>query len=190
MKKIMAFLSVCIALNFLSCSEPTSTDTGGDPNPPRWVEMSVKIDSLPAVGKTGSFQFQFIVTGEDNGLPFYSDTNNTVNYIRISFYPDPGRQRYTTMTGDTLWEGKVSFLDTINLTTQFTPEKTSNIYFTIDGGYREFDWAVDILIGYYHLNESGELIPIFGNPGFNNAQYGYIYVNTITGDVYIQIKAL
>ncbi len=192
MKKIIAFLfSVYIGLICLSCSEPVSTDKGGEPNPPRWVEMSVKIDSLPAVGKTGSFQFQFIVTGEDNRLPSSSETSDTmVNYIRFSFYPDPGRQSFTAMSGDTLWEGKVSYLDTIKLTTHFTPEKTTNIYFTLDGGYREFDWAVGILIGYYYLNESGDLIPIYGNPGFNNAPYGYIYVNTKTGDVYIQIKAL
>lgn len=190
MKKIIAFLSVYIALTYLSCSEPTSTDKGGDPNPPRWVEMSVKIDSLPAVDKTGIFQFQFIVTGEDNGLPFSSETGDSVNYIRVSFYPDLSGQRFTTMSGDTLWEGKVSYLDTIKLTTLFTPKKTPKNYFTTVGGYREFDWAVSILIGYYYLNESGDLIPIYGNPGFNNAEYGFIYVNTKTGDVYIQIEAL
>lgn len=192
MKKLIAFVAICGILFFVSCSEPISTDKGGEPNPPRWVELAVKIDSLPAVGKTGSMQFKFIVTGKGDKLPVAYETGDTMNYIRISFKPDPGRQRFTIMSGDTLWEGKVSFLENITLNTQFKPLKTSNIYFTLDGGYREFDWAVYILIGYYHQKASGELIaPFMGNldPPFNNPEYAYLYINTKTRDTYIKIKA-
>ncbi|MCP5061041.1 MAG: hypothetical protein GY936_01065 [Ignavibacteriae bacterium] len=192
MKKNL-FLKIFLVLLFFSCSNPITTDTGGEPVLPRWVELSVNIDSLPAEKKTGSLQFQFIVTGDGDKMPVAFETKDTVNYIRISFHPDPGQQRTTIIKGDSLWEGNISFLDTISLKTQFLPMKTTYVYSSHNGEYREFDWAVNILVGYY-IEDKGSLVGYGGNPDpsmpLNNPTYATLNINTKTGDTYLKIHAV
>ncbi len=192
MKQFLLFLisSSCVFCN--SCSKQSSTDTGGAPAPPRWVELAVAIDSLPAPNRTGTIRFQFLVTGEGQRMPTRNDTGDTVNYVRITFKPDPGRQRFTTMSGDTLWIGRVHHLDTLRLATQFTPGTTTFIYSQwVNGALQEFDWAVQIQIGYYILYPDGVLFPFFGNPPpMENPTYATFYVNTQTGDTLTRIHAI
>lgn len=189
---VVVFITLVGGLIFLSCSEPITPDKGGEPTPPRWADLSVKIDSLPAENKTGSIQSTFVVKGLGDSMPiFYNsleNTKDTLNYIRISFNPDPGGERFTIMSGDTAWEGKVSFMDTIVLNTQFKPLKTP--YWTTDG-YREFNWVVDFLIGFYYKNASGDLIAFWGNldPSLSNPQYATLFVNTNSGDTFLKIRA-
>lgn len=192
MKYFLVFLISSSSLIYGSCSKPTSTDTGGAPAPPRWVELAVTIDSLPAPYRTGSFGFQFLVTGEGNRMPVRNDTGDTVNYVRIVFKPDPGRQRQTTMSGDTLWGGQVHHLDTLRLATQFTPGATTLIYSEwLNGTLHEFDWAVQIQIGYYILYPDSVLFPFFGNPPpMENPTFATFYVNTQTGDTLTKIHAV
>jgi len=174
-----------------SCSKPTSTDNGGQPTPPRWVELAITVDSLPAPNTTGSLQFHFTVTGEGDRMPTRHDTGDTVNYIRISFLPDPGRDRSTTMCGDTLWEGTVQHLDTLSLHTQFTPGQTTFIYGEWSGGtLREYDWAVVASVGYYILYPDSSLFPFYGNlPPTPNPPYATFFVNTQTGDTLTKVHA-
>lgn len=192
MKNLIIIIGFVVGLIFQSCSEPTTPDNGGEPTPPRWIDLSVKIDSLPAVNKTGSIQSTFIVKGLGDKMPVFYDslqnTKDTLNYVRISFNPDPGGERFTIMSGDTAWEGNVSFMDTIVLNTQFKPTKTP--YWTTDG-YREFNWVVEFLIGFYYKNDSGRLIAFWGNlnPSLSNPQYAALFVNTNTGDTFLKIYA-
>lgn len=187
MRELVGFVIFAITILCQSCSKPTSTDTGGEPRPPRWVELAVTVDSLPAPNRTGSIQFQFVATGEGDRMPVRYDTGDTVNYIRISFRPDLG----TTMSGDTSWSGRVQHLDTLRLRTQFTPGATTFRYLEwVNGVLREFDWAVQIRVGYYILYPDGTLFPYFGNlPPLDNPEYATFYVNTQTGDTLTRIYA-
>ncbi len=193
MKNLIIIIALVVGLFFQSCSELTTPDNGGEPRPPRWIELTVKIDSLPAVNKTGSIQSTFIVKGLGDKMPvFYDSLRNTktLNYIRISFNPDPGGERYTIMSGDTAWEGTVSFMDTIVLNTQFKPTKTP--YWTAAGDdLREFNWLVEFLIGFYYKDSSGNLTAFWGNldPSLRNPRYAILYVNTETGDTLLDIDA-
>lgn len=192
MKTLIIIIALVVGLFFQSCSEPTTPDNGGEPTPPLWIDLSIKIDSLPAANKTGSIQSTFIVKGLGDKMPVFYDslqnTKDTLNYIRISFNPDPGGERYTIMSGDTAWEGKVAFLDTIVLNTQFKPTKTP--YWTTDG-YREFNWVVDFLIGFYYKNDSDNLTAFWGNlnPSLSNPKYATLFVNTNSGDTFLKIHA-
>lgn len=186
MKNFFFFVGIMSSFLFLSCSKHTPTDTGGEPVPPNWVELTIKVDSLPAAGKTGSVQFQFVVTGDGNGMPIGNDTKDTVNYIRVSFKPDPGRERSTFIQGDSLWEGGVRHLDTIILKTMFTPLKTTYIYFDISTDkYREFDWATEIFVEYYYA-QNDSIIRGMGGYGLS---YATFYVNTETEETFIKIHA-
>ncbi|MEP0860259.1 MAG: hypothetical protein HRF52_02340 [Ignavibacterium sp.] len=194
MKNLIIIIAFVVGLFIQSCSEPTTPDNGGEPTPPRWIDLSIKIDSLPAANKTGSIQSTFIVKGLGDKMPVFYDSlqnkKDTLNYIRISFNPDPGGERYTIMSGDTAWEGKVAFLDTIVLNTQFKPLKTP--YWTIAGSdLREFNWVVDFIIGFYYKNANGDLIVFWGNldPSLSNPQYATLYVNTNNGDTFLKIHA-
>ncbi len=192
MKTVYIFVVFLFVFFFSACKSNNPVTSGDDPNPPSWVNLSVKIDSLPQVGKTGSIQFNFVVVGKNGNLPLAYATQDTMNYIRISFLPEPGRKSFTTVSGDSTWEGRVSYLDTILLKTQFTPQQTSNTYFTNSGGNREFDWAVSILVGYYHITNENILVNEFiGSlePPFNNPEYAILYINTKTKDVYIEYLA-
>lgn len=192
MKAFVLFIVVCLTFFSLSCTKHIPTDIGGEPTPPKWVELSFNIDSIPAVNKTGKIQFQFIVTGISGRLPVAPNNIDSMNYIRISFLPDPGRTRYTELGGDTIWAGKVSYLDKISLNTCFTSSKTTFIYGTTIGGYRVFDWAVCIQIGYYHIDENGIIRNGFWgslDPPFNNPTYGTLYINTKTFDWHLSIEA-
>jgi hypothetical protein len=192
MKKVIFLIFTSITFFYYSCSEPITPDNGA-PTPPLWLDLSVKIDSLPSVNKTGSIKSTFVVKGLGDKMPVFYDslqnTNDTLNYIRISFKP-VGGERFTIMTGDTTWEGKVSYLDTIVLNTQFKPLQTP--YWTLaDGGYREFNWWVDFLIGFYYKNENGNLIVFWGNlnPSLSNPKYATLFVNTNSGDTFLKIYA-
>jgi hypothetical protein len=182
------FLVVIIASSTFfcqSCSKQTATDIEGEPTPPRWVEVTTTIDSIPAHGRTGSIQFHFIVSGSSNAMPVTS-AGDTLNRIRISLQPDPGRERNTMMSGDTLWEGNVRHRDSINLRTQFTPGTTTFIYSEwVNGALHEFDWAVRFVIEFYHQRRDSSLIGMggYGMP------YGSFNVNTQTGETFIRIRA-
>lgn len=186
MKNLIIIIGFVVGLIFQSCSEPTTPDNGGEPTPPRWIDLSVKIDSLPAVNKTGSIQSTFIVKGLGDKMPVFYDslqnTKDTLNYVRISFNPDPGGERFTIMSGDTAWEGNVSFMDTIVLNTQFKPTKTP--YWTTDG-YREFNWLVNYMVEFFYRQNSGNLR---GMGGYGLA-YATLFINTETGDTFLKIHA-
>lgn len=186
MKNLIIIIGFVVGLIFQSCSEPTTPDNGGEPTPPRWIDLSVKIDSLPAVNKTGSIQSTFIVKGLGDKMPVFYDslqnTKDTLNYVRISFNPDPGGERFTIMSGDTAWEGNVSFMDTIVLNTHFKPTKTP--YWTTDG-YREFNWLVNYMIEFFYRQNSGNLR---GMGGYGLA-YATLFINTEIGYTFLKIHA-
>ena len=184
MKRFFLISVIFGTLLYSSCSVPTTPDKGGEPTPPSWVDLSVN--------KTGSIKTTFIIKGLGDKMPIFYDsvqnTKDTLNYIRISFNPDPGGERFTIMSRDTTWEGKVSFMDTITLNTQFKPTKTP--YWTTDG-YREFNWFVNILIGFFYQDPSNNLIAFWGNlnPSLKDAPYATLYINTNSGDTFLRIHA-
>lgn len=185
MRELISFLILVITVLCQSCSKPTSTDTGGAPTPPRWVELVVTVNSLPAQGRTGNIHFHFIVTGLRDRMPV-ANSGDTLNYIRISLEPDPGRARNTTIAGDSLWQGTVRHLDTLNLRTAFTPLSTTFIYIEwVNGGLRAFDWAVRFTSEFYHQRSDSSLMGMggYGMP------YATFYVNTQTGETFTRIHA-
>lgn len=186
MKQLLLFLISSSCLFCESCSKQTSTDTGGAPTAPRWVELTVGVDSLPSSGRMGSMRFHFIVIGEGNRMPVTAG-GDTLNYIRIALYPDPGRQPSTIMQGDTGWVGRVQYLDTLSLRTEFTPGQTTFIYTEWVGTVlHEYDWAVRFINEFYHQRNDSSLV---GMGGYG-LPYATFYVNTQTGDTLTKIHAV
>lgn len=188
MKYLHVLLVMSIVWITFSCSNPTAV-TGGEPKPPKWLDVSYEINSIPAVGKKGNIKFQFVVTGnKDTALEVYSG-EDTVNYMRISLKTPYAQNKETIVEGDSTWEGNIVHLDTIKFKTEFTPIKTDYVYFTLNGGYREFDWKVDVYVGFY-IEKNGELESYYGNPNpnirFPGPLYCNLYINTETGDSYLE----
>ncbi len=181
MNKILILFISSIFCIILSCSDPVSTGDGAPMAPP-WVEITAVVDSIPSVGQTGGVHFQIIVVGKNGSLPLLTD-KDTVNHINVSFLNE-SKTRKTIISGDTAWSGVVSIDDTISLNTQFTPIKTSFVYCTFEGGYREFDWMIELIISYRILYDNGT----FNTPNIGAPPSALLYVNTITGDTFLDIK--
>lgn len=181
MKNTLFFFGVLSSFVFLSCSKHTPTDSGGEPTPPKWVEVSVFVDSLSSSDKSVIMKFTVVATGDSGELVKINDGRDTLNYLWISLHPDS-----SIVLGSTKWEGKVKYLDTIRLTNTFTPLKTSFIYTDYSTGkLREFDWKVDLWVEYGYYDSSGIL------QAFHTLQgYSTTYLNTETGDSFTKINAV
>jgi len=120
------FLILLANSMFFSCESLLNTDkeSGTPPLPPPFVEVSLRVDTLPRYYEPHTLQYAITVVGDSGQYPVNPTTGDTAKHVAMMFETS----RYmegTNAAAETLWAGPVDIGQCIVLEPAFQVTQTA-----------------------------------------------------------------